>query len=142
MRQMAQQPADADIAMDGANLYQEETFTDRRIGTLLRLTPVTAAGVRDETRPVLYVGQTQVLTPAGALPISFEIDASSLEEAVQKFGAEAQEALTNTVKRLEELRREAASSLIVPGSGMGPGGPGGFGGPGGGPRGGGGIQIP
>ena len=44
MTQMSQQPADADIEMDGANLYQEETFTDRRIGSLLRLTPVTASG--------------------------------------------------------------------------------------------------
>src|SRR5690606_174569 len=130
MRQMAQQPADADIAMDGANLYQEETFTDRRIGSLLRLTPVTASGARDQSRPVLFLGQTQVLTPAGALPISFEIEAASLEDAVAKFGSEAQEALQNTVKRLEEMRREAASSLIVPGSGVGPGG-GSFGGPGG-----------
>ena len=136
---MAQQPADADIEMDGANLYQEETFTDRRIGSLLRLTPVTASGSRDASRPVLFVGQTQVLTPAGALPISFEIEASNLEEAVQKFGPEAQEALANTVKRLEEMRREAASSLIVPGAGGGPGGS--FGGPGGAPRGGG-IQFP
>ena len=62
---MAQEPVDADIAMDGANLYQEETFTDRRIGTLMRLTPVTASGARDEAREVLFVGQTQVLTPAG-----------------------------------------------------------------------------
>jgi hypothetical protein len=135
---MAYQPADADIAMDGANLYHEETFTDRRIGSLLRLTPVTPSGTRDESRPVLFVGQTQVLTPAGALPISFEIDASTLDEAVEKFGEQAQEALASTVKRLEEMRREAASSLIVPGGGMGPG----SGGPiGGGPRGGG-IQIP
>ncbi len=135
---MAQEPSDADFEMDGANLYQEETFTDRRIGSLLRLTPMTSAGSRDESRPVLYIGQTQVLTPAGALPISFEIEASSLDDAVQKFGAEAQEALASTVKRLEDMRRDAASSLIVPGSG-GPGS-GGIGGPGG-PRGGG-IQFP
>jgi hypothetical protein len=135
---MAQQPSDADFAMDGANLYLEETFTDRRIGSLLRLTPVTASGARDESRQVLYLGQTQVLTPAGALPISFEIEAASLADAIGKFGAEAQEALASTVKRLEEMRREAASSLIVPGSGVGSGG-GSFGGPGG-PRGG--IQLP
>ena len=135
---MAQEPNDADFEMDGANLYQEESFTDRRIGTLLRLTPMTSAGARDESRPVLYIGQTQVLTPAGALPISFEIEASSLGDAVQKFGAEAQEALASTVKRLEDMRREAASSLIVPGSGgVGPGGAGGLGGPRGG-----GIQFP
>src|SRR5690606_7757631 len=138
---MAQELTDADIAMDGANLYQEETFTDRRIGTLVRLTPVTANGARDPSRPVLYIGQTQVLTPAGALPISFEIDASSLEEAVAKFGRNAQEAVQSRIKRLEELRREAASSLIIPGSGAGPMGPSGpLGGPGG-VRGGG-IQLP
>ncbi len=140
---MAKQPADADITMDGANLYQEETFTDRRVGTVQRLTPITAAGSRDAARPVLYVGQTQVLTPAGALPLSFELEADSLEDAVDKFGDAAQEALADALKRLDELRREAASSLIVPGSGGGQG-PGGFGGPGGGlggPRGGG-IQIP
>lgn len=134
---MAQEPVDADIAMDGANLYQEETFTDRRIGTLMRLTPVTASGARDEAREVLFVGQTQVLTPAGALPISFDIEAASLEEAVEKFGPHAQEALQSTVKRLEEMRRDAASSLIVPGAGggMGSGGPVG-------PGAGGGIQLP
>ncbi|HEX5420181.1 MAG TPA: hypothetical protein VFY39_09290 [Gammaproteobacteria bacterium] len=133
---MAQQPQ-ADITMDGADLYHEETFTDRRVGSLQRLTPITATGARDESRDVLYVGQTQVLTPAGALPLSFEVDARTLEEAVSKFGDAAQQALNSALRRLEELRREAASSLIVPGSGgQMPGG--GFGG---GPRGGG-IQMP
>jgi hypothetical protein len=132
---MAQQRADADIAMDGANLYKEETFTDRRVGTVQRLTPVTRSGERDQSRPVLFVGQTQVLTPAGALPLSFELEAGTLEEAIGKFGEMAQEALTGALRRLDELRREAASSLIVPGSGQGPGG--GLGGPRGG-----GIQIP
>ncbi|HEY8521984.1 MAG TPA: hypothetical protein VIN61_18075 [Gammaproteobacteria bacterium] len=132
---MAEDLGADDIAMDAANLYQEETFTDRRVGTIQRLTPVTPNGQRDTGRPVLYVGQTQVLTPAGALPLSFEVEASSLEEAVAKFGGLAQQALANALKRLEELRREAASSLIVPGSAAGPLGRGG-------PRGGGGIQLP
>jgi len=117
---------DADIAMDGSGLYREETFTDRRVGTLQRLTPVTAAGATDSTRPVLYVGQTQVLTPAGALPLSFEVQATSLDDAVAKFGEVAKQALARTMKRLEELRREQASSIIVPGSAP----PGGLGGPG------------
>jgi len=133
---MAQQGADADIAMDGANLYQEETFTDRRVGTIQRLTPVSRSGARDESRPVLFVGQTQVLTPAGALPLSFELEAKTLDDAINKFGESAQDALENALRRLEEMRREAASSLIVPGSGKVPSG-GGFGGPRGG-----GIQVP
>ncbi len=125
---MADELSDADIAMDTTGLYQEETFTDRRVGTLQRLTPITPAGVPDATRPVLYVGQTQVLTPAGALPLSFEIQAASLDDAVAKFGEMAKQALARTMRRLEELRREQASSIIVPGSappGGGAGGPGG-----------------
>jgi hypothetical protein len=133
---MADDPATANIEMDGASLYREETFTDRRIGSLQRLTPVTAAGADDDSRPVIYMGQTQILTPAGALPLSFEIDAGSLDEAIAKFGDLARQALASTMERLEEMRREAASSLIVPGSGGG-GIPGA-----GGPGGAGGIQIP
>ena len=127
---MADDSGDANIAMDATNLYVEENFTDRRVGSLQRLSPVTSDGSPDTSRPTLYVGQTQVLTPAGALPLSFEIAAGSLEEAVKKFGEHAQQALANTMERLEELRREQASSLIVPGRGGG-GGPGG-----------GGIQVP
>ena len=129
---MADDLGDANIEMDGTSLYQEETFTDRRVGTLQRLTPVTPDGAVDASRPVLYLGHTQVLTPAGALPLNFEIAAESLEDAIKKFGESANEALENTMQRLEEMRREQASSLIVPGSGSPPA-----------PRGpGGGIQIP
>jgi hypothetical protein len=124
---MADEIGDADIAMDRGNLYREETFTDRRVGTLQRLTPITAAGAEDPKRPVLFVGQTQILTPAGALPLSFEIPAKSLDEAVAQFGENAKKALEMTMRRIEELRREQASSIIVPGS-QPPGGPGGLGG--------------
>jgi hypothetical protein len=129
---MADDLSDADIAMDSANLYREETFTDRRVGTLQVLTPITKTGATDPGRPVLYVGQTQVLTPAGALPLSFEVQAKSLEDAVAQFGDNAKKALERTMRRLEELRREQASSIIVPGSGAVP--PGGLGGAGGGGR--------
>lgn len=125
---MADELSDADITMDSSSLYREETFTDRRVGTLQRLTPITAAGATDDKRAVLYVGQTQVLTPAGALPLSFEIQATSLDDAVAKFGDGAKEALARTMRRLEELRREQASSIIVPGAGPPSGGAGGPGG--------------
>lgn len=134
---MADSP-DANIQMDGAGLYLEESFTDRRVGSVQRLSPVTSDGEPDDSRPVLYIGQTQVLTPAGALPLTFEIEASSLADAIAGFGDYAQAALESTMQRLEEMRRDQASSLIVPGGGGGvPGG----GMPGGG-RPGGGIQVP
>ena len=104
-----------DIRVDPAALYMEEVFTDRRVGTIRRLTPVKKDGERDTARAVLYMGETQVLTPAGALPIGFEIGAGSLEEAAEKFGDLAKEAIERTVKELQELRRQAASSIVLPG---------------------------
>lgn len=122
-----------EIRMTSEDLYLEEVFTDRRVGTIQRLTPVTASGDADPSRQLRFVGQAQIMTPAGALPLSFEIAANSLQEAVDGFGAAAEVAVEDTMKRIEEMRREAASSLIVPGaSGGAPGG----GMPGGG------IQMP
>lgn len=117
--------------MDPADLYREEIFTDRKVGTIRRLTPVKVDGSTDTARQILYLGQAQVLTAVGAVPLSFEIDANSLEAAVQKFSEAAKEAVDRAVKELQELRREATSSIVVPGSGAdGLGGPGGL--PGGG----------
>jgi hypothetical protein len=135
---MAEELRGMDPQMDSRNLYQEELFTDRRVGSLQRLTPVNTDGSPDASREVLFVGQTQVLTPMGTLPISFEIEARTLEEAVRGFGDAAKVALEDTMKRLEELRREAASSIIVPEAGGVPGG----GMPGGGLPPGGGIRMP
>src|SRR3954466_11993581 len=122
-----------DIKVDPKALFLEEVFTDRRVGTIRRLTPVTKDGVRDQARPVLYVGETQVLTPAGALPIGFDIGAGSLEEAAEKFGQLAKEAIERTVKELQEMRRQAASQIVVPQGPLPP-----LGGAGGGGK----IQIP
>jgi hypothetical protein len=126
----------AQLQMDPASLYREETFTDRRMGTIRVLTPVKSDGAVDASRKVVYLGEAQMLTPAGTLPLVFEIDARSLGDAAEKFAAEARVAIEHTLKELQELRREAASSIIVPDR-MPPG----LGGPGGRP-GGGLIQAP
>ena len=106
----------ADLQMNAGSLYREEGVTDRRIGSIRILTPVTADGLADGMRRVLYVGEAQVLTPGGVLPLVFDIDAGSLSEAVQKFASGADAAVERALRELEALRREAASPLIVPGS--------------------------
>jgi hypothetical protein len=133
--------------MDTTNLYREEIITDRRVGTIRVLTPITASGAADPKRKVLYVGETQVLTAGGMLPIAFELDAASLGEAIEKFAEGVKRAVEETIQEIQQLRREAASSIVIPdvksASGLlgGPGALGGPGGPGGPPRGGR-IQLP
>ncbi|TMH19699.1 MAG: hypothetical protein E6H62_09725 [Betaproteobacteria bacterium] len=104
----------SELKLDPDKLYLEEVFTDRRIGTLRRLTPVTKDGKPDASKTVLYVGETQIMTPAGSIPIAFEIGAESLGEAAEKFGALAKDAIDRTVRELQELRRQASSSIVVP----------------------------
>jgi len=104
----------AELKLDPEKLYVEEIFTDRRIGTIRRLTPVTKDGKPDVGRAILYVGETQIMTPAGSIPIAFEIDAGSVGEAAEKFGSLAKEAIDRTVRELQELRRQASSSIVIP----------------------------
>ena len=103
-----------DVQIDRAGLYREDIFTDRRAGTIRRLVPVTPDGSADDSRPVLYSGQTQLLTPTGVLPLGFEIEAKSLEEAITRFPAAVKEALEQAIEEAREYRREAASRIVVP----------------------------
>jgi len=130
---MSDERMQLELKMNEADLYLEEVFTDRRVGTIQRLSPVDKLGKPDASRPVLYIGQTQLMSRMGALPLSFDIQATTLEEALAKFAEAANQALEETMQKVEEMRREQASSLIVPDAGGFPGG-GGLGGAGGGGR--------
>lgn len=122
---MAQEPALPDIQVDRDALYREDMFTDRKAGTIRRLTPVDAQGEPDASRPVLYSGQTQLLTPGGVLPLSFDIEASSLSDAVARFPAAVHAALEQAIEEAREYRRESSSRIVVPEIGGGGGIPGG-----------------
>ncbi|MCU0976512.1 MAG: hypothetical protein MUC71_09420 [Steroidobacteraceae bacterium] len=121
--------------MDPNGLYREDVFTDQRMGTIRRMTPVDAEGATDASRPVIYIGQATVMTPMGSLPLSFDLEAASLSEAAANFGPAAQRAVEDTARELQEMRRQAGSSIVIPEAGAaalkGMGG-----------RGGGGIQMP
>jgi len=105
-----------DVKMDATALYREEVYTDRAAGTIRVLVPVTRDGGADHTRPSVYIGEAQILTNMGPLPISFDIEAKSLGEAVSKYGDAAKEGVDRAVKELQELRRQASSSIVLPGS--------------------------
>ncbi|OUU78508.1 MAG: hypothetical protein CBC38_07305 [Gammaproteobacteria bacterium TMED78] len=108
-----------EINIESDNLYEQATYTDRKMGSILKLIPVHKDGSRDDSRKIIFIGQTQLLTPAGALPINFQIPDNSLESSVEQFGQYANKALEEAMKKLEEMRKESESSIIVPNSGEG-----------------------
>jgi hypothetical protein len=123
--------AELEIKMDAASLYREEIYTDRKIGTIRAMVPVTPMGATDGSRPVVYSGEAQIMTQMGPLPITFDIEAKSLAEAVEGYAEAAKVAVERTVRELQDLRRQAASGLVLPGqsgaAGFPPGGLGGGG---------------
>ncbi len=114
--------AEEQTEFDADNLYREETFTDLRMGSIRRLTPVTAAGEDDPSREVIFQGQAAMMTPAGQLPLNFEIEAGTIADAAAAFGQQVQAEAQRVMEELRDLQRkqELASPIIQT-----PGGPGG-----------------
>lgn len=107
----------AEIQVDQANLYREEVFTDLKVATVRRLTPVRTDGSHDESRPTVFVGQSSVLTQAGPIPVDVPLDAQTLEEVWQLFPAALNRAIEQLVAEVDELRRRQSTGIIMPPSG-------------------------
>ena len=111
-----------DFTVDKANLYREESFTDLKVGTIKRLTPVKPDGSEDKTRRKIFVGHTNILTPQGPLPIQGVIQAKQLQQAIKKFPLAMEAAMDRLIeevknyKEREESRiQKPESRIIVPG---------------------------
>jgi hypothetical protein len=71
-------------------------------------------GSADASRPVIYMGQTQLMTPGGVLPLGFEIEAPDLATAIERFPEAVRRALEEAIEEAQQMRREAASRIVVP----------------------------
>ena len=114
-----------ETSMDAGSLYREEIYTDRKIGTLRVLVPVRADGTPDPARRNVYQGEAQLMTNVGPLPINFDIEATDLADAVTKYGDATKAGIERAMHELQEMRRQASSSIVLPPAGttLGPGGP-------------------
>lgn len=111
--------------MNPNDLWREEVFTDRAVGTIRRLTPVKADGSADPSRKVAFIGEASLMTQAGTLPLNFEIEADTLDKAVALYGPSVEKAFHEAMEELKELRRRASSQIVIPQGGLPPtGGPG------------------
>ncbi len=114
MDNFAEKPMN-EIKFSQDNLYREESFTDLRVGTIRMLTPVKPDGSDDPSRTPHFIGQTQVMSPKGPLPIQGPIDAKSLTEAMEKFPQVMEQLLQKMISEIKDLQRQKESGLILPG---------------------------
>jgi hypothetical protein len=111
-----------DVKVDKSNLYKEESFTDLKVATLRRLTPIKEDGTPDASRPVLFSGETTLMSDRGPLPIQTPIEAKDLNDAMDKFPEAVQAAVERLIEQARELQRQQMSRIVVPGQGGMPGG--------------------
>ncbi len=111
-----------ELSVDQENLYREETFTDLKIASIRRLTPVKTDGSDDPARPQMFVGETTLMSARGPLPINCPIEATTLEEAIAAFPKAVQDAVERLMEEAKEMQRQEASRIVVPGQGPAPGG--------------------
>lgn len=121
-----------EIKIDADNMFREESFSDLKVGSIRRLVPVTADGEDDPARDVRYEGSASLMTPAGNLPLSFELEADSLSGAIDKFPEAVNAAAERAIDELKEMQRQQSQKIQVPGQDGGQGGFGGASGQGGG----------
>lgn len=106
----------SEIKLDITNLYKEEVFTDLRVGSLKQLTPVTKEGDRDLGRPIVFIGETQLMSQVGPLPVQTHIEAENLQGAIERFPAAIQAAVEVMIDEVKEHQRKEMSRIVVPGA--------------------------
>lgn len=121
------------IQVDTNNLYREESFTDLKVASIRRLVPIKVDGTDDDTRTAIYTGSAHIMSQMGPVPVNAEIDASSLQEALEKFPDAIKAGIERMVEEAKEMQRQEASRIVVPKTAPpGMAGPGAGGAPGGG----------
>ena len=106
----------SEIKMDASNLYREEVITDLRVGSIKQLIPITSNGDRDLSRPIAFIGETQLMSQVGPLPVQTRIEADNLEAALARFPAAIQTAVEAMIQEVKELQRKEMSRIVVPGA--------------------------
>ena len=102
-----------DFTVDRSNLYKEESFTDLRVGNIRRLMPVRPDGSEDKTRKTIFVGQTNLMTRNGPLPIQGVIRAKELQQAVKRFPEAMEEAVARMMEEAQKIKDRQGSKIIT-----------------------------
>ena len=79
---------------------------------------MTVDGADDTTRETIFIGNTQLGTPQGPIPMQAKLEATTLEEAMDLFPKamelETQKVIEN-FKRMEAQQKKEKSNIIMPG---------------------------
>ena len=115
------QDQNIEFNIDKDNLYREESFTDLKVGSIRRLVPAKPDGTDDPGRTPIFVGNTQLMTPDGPMPIQSKLSANTIVEAMDVFPEAMKQALGELVDRIQKMQQQQQgqqnddSRIILPG---------------------------
>ena len=111
-----------DFAVEKNNLYREENIIDLKAASIQCLTPIKPDGTIDESREKIFVGNTQLMSPQGPVPLHAPLKASTLEEAMENFPESMQRAMAEMIENIKKMQQEQEKAkqkedprIIVPG---------------------------
>lgn len=102
------------IQVDTDNLYREESFTDLKVASIRKLVPIKVDGSDDDSRPAIFTGSAHIMSQMGPVPVNTQIEAASLEEALQKFPDAIKDAIDRMIEEAKEIQRQESSRIVVP----------------------------
>tara|TARA_B100000927_G_C16428372_1_gene454457 strand:+ start:470 stop:859 length:390 start_codon:yes stop_codon:yes gene_type:complete len=103
-----------EIKFNAENLWKEESFTDLEVGSIRKLSPINSDGSDDTSRKPTFTATTNIMTPNGALPLSGEIKASTLDEAILNFSDAINDALKKLQDDMVKMQQEQANKIVTP----------------------------
>jgi hypothetical protein len=113
--QIKEKPMDVNLKLNANDLYREESFTDMKVGAIRVLTPVKVDGSTDDGRQPIFIGQTQLMSPNGPLPVSCIVEAASLKDAAEKFPDAVSQEVDRIVKLAQQAQQQEESRIVMPG---------------------------
>lgn len=113
------QQQNIDFTVDTTNLYREESITDLKVAAIRKLVPIKADGTEDDSRETIYVGNSQLMSAEGPIPLQARLEAATLEEAMAAFPKAMETAMAEMIEQVREMQRkqkqENDSRIITPG---------------------------
>ncbi|MBS3759629.1 MAG: cytoplasmic protein [Desulfobacterales bacterium] len=114
-------PNDIDFTIDQNNLYREESITDLKVASIRKMVPIKPDGSEDTGRSPVFIGNSQLMTPEGPLPIQAKLSATTLAEAMKEFPQAMQKSLQETIEHFKQMQQnqqqdqqESDSRIITP----------------------------
>lgn len=102
------------IKFNKDNLWKEENYTDLEVGAIKKLIPIKVDGTKDDQRLPTFTATTNIMTPSGALPLTGQIEAENIEEAIDKFPDAINEALKKLQDDMMKMQQEQANKIVTP----------------------------